>query len=44
MNLTGDELYDANMQERVFKEHLLRGRTEIYNLIHSGNAQQSKKL
>ena len=44
MNLTGDELYDANMQERVFKEHLLRGRTEIYNLIHSGSSTVEKAM
>jgi LysM repeat protein len=37
MNLSGSELYDANMQERVFKEHLLRGRSAIYNLIHTGS-------
>ncbi|WP_180164483.1 LysM domain-containing protein [Acinetobacter sp. YH12049] len=36
MNLSGNELYDANMQERVFKEHLLRGRSAIYNLIDKG--------
>lgn len=38
MNLTGDELYDADMQERVFKEHLLRGRSAIYNLISNGSS------
>ena len=38
MNLTGNELYDANMQERVFKEHLLRGRSAIYNLILNGSS------
>lgn len=37
LNLTGNELYDHDMQERVFKEHLLRGRSSIYNLIINGN-------
>ena len=37
MSLSGNELYDANMQERVFKEHLLRGRSSIYNLIQTGS-------
>ena len=36
MNLSGSEFYDENMQERVFKEHLLKGRSAIYNLIHKG--------
>ncbi|MGE8560074.1 MAG: peptidoglycan-binding protein, partial [Acinetobacter sp.] len=37
LNLSGNELYDASMQERVFKEHLLRGRSSIYNLISTGS-------
>ncbi|OTG76726.1 peptidoglycan-binding protein [Acinetobacter sp. ANC 4169] len=38
LGLSGDELYDAKMQEKVFKEHLLVGRTSIYELITTGRA------
>lgn len=38
LTLTGNELYDAAMQEKVFKEHLLRGRSSIYNLITIGSS------
>ena len=37
LNLSGNELYDPAMQERVFKEHLLRGRSSIYSLIIKGD-------
>ena len=38
LNLSGNELYDANMQEIIFREHLLRGRSSIYSLITTGSA------
>lgn len=38
LNLSGNELYDASMQERVFREHLLRGRSSISNLINTGSS------
>ena len=38
LNLSGNELYDETMQERVFKEYLLKGRSSIYNLICTGTA------
>ena len=38
LNLSGNELYDANMQEIIFREHLLRGRFSIYSLITTGSA------
>ncbi|MEZ2903224.1 hypothetical protein ACBQ24_10865 [Acinetobacter terrestris] len=38
LNLSGNELYDAHMQEIIFREHLLRGRFSIYSLITTGSA------
>lgn len=38
LGLTGEELYDGDMQERVFREFLLLNRTSIRALIENGNA------
>lgn len=38
LDLTGNELYDADMQERVFREFLLSNRASITALIKDGSA------
>ncbi|MDR6796742.1 LysM peptidoglycan-binding domain-containing protein [Acinetobacter calcoaceticus] len=38
LKLSGEELYNGDMQERVFREYLLLNRTSIKALIENGNS------
>lgn len=44
LGLTGNELYDASMQEKVFREYLLSNRKAINDLIQTGNASVDEAM
>lgn len=44
LGLTGNELYDASMQEKVFREYLLSNRKAINDLIQTGSASVDEAM